>query len=109
MIYVTFNPKKRKLRVKGHASYAAEGHDVICAAASMVFYNLCEMLGKYDGEKAFAKPLEIVDKKGNAKLCVTPHTGYEPWIDHDFCYAISGFSLLSQKFPEYITLRVTEN
>lgn len=109
MIYVTFNPKKRQLKVKGHARFANEGHDIVCAAASMVFYNLCAMLREYDGKKAFAKPLEITDKKGNARVCVTPHTGYETWIDHDFYYAIAGFELLARKYPDYIDLKVTEN
>lgn len=107
MIYVTYSPKKRHLKIKGHAKFASAGHDIVCAAASMVFYNLCAMLGEYDRGKAFAK-LDIVDKKGNAAVEVTPKTEYEPWVDHDFYYALSGFELLANKYPDYITLKVTE-
>lgn len=107
MIYVTYAPKKRVLKIKGHARFSNEGHDIVCAAASMVFYNLCSMLCKYDKDKAFIK-LDITDKKGNASVEVTPKSGYEIWVDHDFYYALSGFSVLSNKYPDYINLKVTE-
>lgn len=107
MIYVTYSPKKRLLKIKGHARYAQEGHDIVCAAASMVFYNLCAMLREYDKDKAFAR-LDITDKKGNAAVEVTPKTGYELWVDHDFYYALAGFELLANKYPDYIDLKVTE-
>lgn len=107
MIYVTYSPKKRLLRIKGHARFAEEGHDIVCAATSMVFYNLCAMLNEYDKGKAFIK-LDIRDKKGSAAVEVTPRAGYEAWVDHDFYYALSGFELLCNKYPDYVSLKVTE-
>lgn len=107
MITVTYRPGKREIKIKGHAGAGDKGHDVICAAASMMFYNLCQMmLAAYDNDKAFAAPVKMQDEPGNARLQVTPATGYETWIDHDFLYALTGFHLLAERHPEYVTLKV---
>lgn len=109
MITVTYRPDKRRLSIKGHAGAGDKGHDVICAAASMVFYNLCQMLLEYDQDKAFAKPTMMQDKPGNAYVEVTPARGYETWIDHDMLYALTGFKVLMAQHPEYVNLKVLKH
>ena len=109
MIKVKYRPDRHELTIKGHAGAGEHGHDVICAAASMVFYNLCQMLRQYDQDKAFARKPEMQDEPGNAKIKVTPATGYEAWIDHDFLYALTGFQLLAGNHPEYVDLVVMEH
>ena len=109
MINVTYRPDKRELKIKGHAGAGDKGHDIICAAASMVFYNLCQMLLEYDQDKAFARPTEMQDAPGNAWVRATPATGFETWIDHDMCYALTGFKLLAARHPEYVNLKVLEH
>ena len=106
MITVTYRPDKRLLTIKGHAGAGDKGHDIVCAAASMVFYNLCQMLLEYNQDVVFARPPQMQDKPGNAYVEVTPATAYEAWIDHDIRYALTGFRLLEAQHPEYLNLKV---
>ena len=106
MIYVTYRPDSRKLSIKGHAGAGEKGHDLVCAAASTVFYTLCQMLLQYDQDAAFARPTEMQDEPGNAFVRVTPKTGFETWIDHDMLFALTGFRLLAARHPDYVDLKV---
>lgn len=105
MITVTYRPTKHELKIKGHAGFAEHGNDVICAAVSMVFYNLCQMLLEYD-KKAFVGKVDMQNISGSACVKVTPASGYESWIDHDFLYALTGFRMLMAQFPDYVNLKV---
>lgn len=106
MITVTVSPNKYQLGMKGHAGYDEIGKDIICASASMVYYNLCQMMLEYDEGKAFCKKPEMQFTSGKAFLKVVPRKEYEPWIQHDFLYAVKGFQLLAAQYPEYVCLKI---
>ena len=42
MIEVKINEAEGKVFVTGHAGYAEEGRDIICAGVSALFYGFCE-------------------------------------------------------------------
>lgn len=107
MIKVQYSPSQRKLRIKGHAGYKPAGEDIVCAAASMIFYNLAQVLMEYDKEKAMTKPVRM--RYGDVSLIEAhPRTGYEAWVDHDFYFALTGFRLLEKQYPEYVNVVITE-
>lgn len=111
MITVKYKPDKHTLTIKGHAGYAEAGEDIICASASMIFYNLCAMLRQYPDE-AFSMPLDMKMAKGKNGVTTvkcTPSKAYESLIDHDFLYALTGFQTLSGNYPENVNLVVTQN
>lgn len=111
MITVKYLPDKHKLVIRGHANYAEKGKDIICAATSMVFYNLCQMMRQYPPEAWRKAPImkEPLGKNGITSLEVKPTDDYETWIDHDFLFALTGFELLMGQYPEHINLVVTEH
>lgn len=109
LITVTYSPKKHQLRIKGHAEYAPKGQDIVCAAATMIFYNLCQMFREYDEGKAFCKPPKMQFTSGRACVEVVPRTGYENWIEHDFLFALTGYRLLMAKFPDRVNLKINQN
>lgn len=37
---ITVQRKKGQITVSGHAGYAEKGHDIVCAAVSILIYNL---------------------------------------------------------------------
>lgn len=107
MIKVQYSQKQHKLRIKGHAGFAQKGEDIICAAASMIFYNLAQVLMEYNREKTMTKPVEM--KYGDVSVIrAYPKTGIEPWVDHDFYYALTGFRLLANQYPEHVDVVITE-
>lgn len=110
MVTVKYMPDSYTLKIKGHAGADEIGKDVICAAASTVYYNFCAMLREYPPE-AFAKPLVMKmakGKKGVTTVVCEPSKAYETLIDHDVLYALKGFEMLAGNYPEYVNLVVTQ-
>lgn len=110
MIKVKYNTTKNLLTIKGHAGYAEAGEDIICASASMIYYNLLAMLRQYP-DKAFSVPLKVETAKSkNATTSIecVPSEAYETLIYHDFLYALTGFETLMGNYPEHINLVVTQ-
>lgn len=110
MITVKYRPDSNTLTIKGHAGYAEAGKDIICASASIIFYNLCAMLRQYPAE-AFSMPLEMKMAKGKngvTSVKCKPAKEYEAWIDHDFLYALTGFETLAGNYPDFVNLVVTQ-
>ena len=110
MITVKYRPKRCEIEISGHAGYAPKGSDIICAAASMCFDNLCTVLCFYP-RNAFVKtkPLKIKiaeDSEENNKSLIScyPTKEYEDNVFHDFFYAMTGFIKLSEKYPNYINV-----
>lgn len=110
MVTVIYRPDKHELKLKGHALQGDIGHDPVCAAISMVFYNICAMLRQYPPE-AWKRPPDMAasDSKGVSYLRCTPADDYETWIDHDFLYALVGFEQLQGNFPDAINVRVMQH
>lgn len=107
MITVQYSPKQRKLRIKGHAGYKPPGEDIVCAAASMIFYNLAQVLMEYDKEQTMTKPVEM--KYGDVSVIrAYPKAAVEAWVDHDFYFALTGFRLLENQYPEHVNVVITE-
>ena len=91
MIRVVYDPRHRRLQLRGHAGYPARGIDPICCAASA----LC---------CALAENVQPLDPKAQIRLC----RGYariqcrssacEPMLA--FCYR--GLAGMAAQYPDYI-------
>lgn len=104
MITIKYRPNTNSLTIKGHAT------PIVCAAASMVFYNLCAVLREYP-EEAFALPLEMKEalgKRGVTSVKCMSSKAYETLIDHDFFYALKGYETLMGNYPEHVNLVVMQ-
>ena len=60
--------------IKGHAGYAESGHDIICAAVSILAQNTVNSIEKFT-EDAFSG--EIEEKSGSLKVVFPQGTGRE--------------------------------
>ena len=106
MITIQYARKRHSLRIKGHAGFANIGQDIICASVSMVFYNLAQVLMDYDKD-TMARPVKM--RFGDVSLIeATPKDAVRAWVDHDFYFAMRGFSMLAEQYPEYVNVVVTE-
>lgn len=107
MITVVYSPDKRQLRMKGHAGYAEEGKDVICASASMLFYTLCQSLRSM--EDSLIKEPKMQMTKGRAEVSCMPKSEHEGTIDVIFYTVINGYHMLAQQYPEYVNLKILKH
>lgn len=107
MIYISYNQRRHLLKIKGHAGYEEKGKDIICAAVSYGFNTLATVFLDHERNEAFAKPLKLRNTAGAATIEATPKTEFEGLIDHDFYFALRGFSTLAQQYPEYVSVKIT--
>lgn len=106
MITVTYEPKRRQIRMKGHADFAEPGQDIICASASMLFYTLCQSLLSSE-EHLIGEP-KMQMTKGRACVECMPKEEYEANIDMIYWTVLNGFHLLAQQYPEHVNLRINK-
>lgn len=85
------------LQVQGHAGQGAHGHDIVCAAASMLFFALADTLRKD------AIPYEISAESGNGIIVAYPQSEFTFDADCYFKLVCNGYRALAREHPENIT------
>lgn len=107
MIEVKFNKEKNKVTAKGHAGTGPEGHDLVCAAVSILLFTLAndvKQLSKID-HKHIRRP-KIVLEKGDAKISVDTVHGHDQLIKAIFVSICNGFQILAMNYPDVIKYTV---
>lgn len=72
----------------GHAGYAPEGEDIVCAAVSILFFTLAEAAVQKGGRAFF--------RSGEGKIFVPEE------LERELSFVRSGISLLAEKYPEKV-------
>ena len=105
MITVEFNPNKYRLKVSGHACSAEEGHDLVCASVSILFYTLAMAI---DASEGICRKDSIKKKvlKGASSIECKPLADYEAVIQRTFWSILFGFEALAKDYPEYVCFKV---
>lgn len=101
MINVVYHRKYHRLEVQGHAQSGEPGHDLVCAACSILAHTIASnMLSWRDAGHIRDHGISI--GHGFAQLTCVPATRYEPQIRLVLDALCSGFELLAADYPEYI-------
>jgi uncharacterized protein YsxB (DUF464 family) len=105
MIDVVYDRKKHTLTVKGHSQSEQNGHDLICASASILCYTLASAVS--DMKKAGdVKKCVIRIKEGNSTISCKPYSNVESVVHLVFMTVCRGFMLLSRDYPEFINFKI---
>lgn len=104
MIIVTYNPDKFVVTVKGHAEYDKKGKDIVCSAASMVFYNLVAVLSKCPG--SWFEELPKVTESEPATITCKPTQAAESNVLFAFQYCATGFETLARNHPDNVKFKM---
>ena len=102
----TYGPDRTMaLSVTGHAGSGPKGHDLVCAAASMLLYSL-----QYDIMKEIARAQSGVEQhsigdEDPAYIVIHPPDGRYEYCAGAFEMAVNGFRLLEHKYPEHVQLK----
>ena len=99
MITVTYDPSAFELRIQGHAGYAGHGHDIVCAAASVLTQTLARCVA--DHALGLAAPPEIETADGMLVRC-TPRPEYRDALSELYWFAVCGLDMLAEHYPECI-------
>jgi len=91
------------LSILGHAGYAEEGKDIVCASVSILTYTLVKCL-ENEESKGHLKDYYSVLNSGNADIMFEPcYLCNNPSITM-FETVMEGFKLLAETYPTYVTI-----
>ena len=85
----------------GHANSARKGQDIVCSAASILFYTLAESI-RAQKKESFLREPEIKIKSGGASVTCAPAKEYYDAISNVYEVVATGAKLLAFNEPEYI-------
>ena len=104
MIEITFTDNEKKeyvLEIKGHANYAEEGKDIVCAAISTLFYTLSNAL---EDNKNMLLTFNAQMEKGEGTLVCTPKEEYEGNVQLMMITILTGFNMMASNYPHHVKL-----
>lgn len=102
MIEVIYYPRFNAVTVKGHAGFAEEGKDIICAGVSAIAWTLAEAAAKLASEGKAMEP-KIKMASGRAEISVDALPKHEEYVRDIFGYICGGFKRMAEQSPEYIS------
>ncbi len=94
------------LTVKGHAGAGEEGHDLVCASASILAYTVAQVVQvmEQDGDLKGKACIEL--NEGNATIvfrCKDDDSYAE--AKHTFFVVKTGYAVLAHNYPQYVELK----
>lgn len=103
MIYITFNPKKYELKIKGHANQNVKGHDIVCAAVSVLTYTLADSV---DQSRDMCHKVDIILDEGEGKITCKPKAEYEGTIARTYWTILNGMNSMAETYPKFVKFSV---
>lgn len=101
MIEVSYNAKKNRITIKGHANSGEIGHDLICAAVSALTYTLAtNVVHMHKIGNIKTKTIKL--EQGDALIRCTPVKEFKSVISVIFDSICVGFEILAKEYPDNI-------
>lgn len=103
MIEIVYDRPKLTVTVKGHAGSGEAGHDLVCAAASMLVYTLAANVRTMADDHARVRRPKIMLADGDALISCSPVHGMSAVMTLVFDSVCAGFELLAQQKPDNVS------
>ncbi len=95
-----------QLLVTGHACFGKKGHDIVCAAESVLVQTLAASLAKLDSCMLHDYTIEGVAGSGCMGITVIPTTKGWDYVRGAFELVATGFYLLAQNYPRHVQIKL---
>ena len=105
MLKVVYHKAYNRLTVSGHADAGEIGHDLVCAAASILAMTLGENVKHMEEVRAVRNPI-IRIAEGDAEISCAASPAYRNVVMQTFQAVIVGFEILADKFPDNISFEI---
>ena len=92
------------LKLTGHAGAGEKGKDIICASASMLAYTVAQTLQFMYEQGGLQKKPHIKLEEGDSIIVAKPKEDSYAEALHTFFVAQVGYHLLSDNYPQYVSL-----
>ena len=107
MIQVVYHRNFHRLTVNGHAGAAEPGHDLVCAAASMLAYTLAANVANMADAGQVREPI-IRNNEGDTEISCNPRHNLKASVTLVFDSVCVGFELLAHDYPEYVSYKIRQ-
>lgn len=92
------------MTASGHAGFAPNGKDIVCAGVSALSYAAAEYLTQMHQWGKLEKAPVIVMEPGEIRLECRPHITAESEAEHVFRYLEIGCRLIAESYPNNVTV-----
>ena len=92
------------MTLKGHASTAPKGEDMICAAATTLAYTAAQAVNFFHEQGKLKRRPKIDIREGSATVIATPTEEGYPEVLHAFWVVQCGIHLLVCNYPRNVEL-----
>ena len=99
MIRIVYRRDKHAVRIRGHAGSGEAGHDLVCAAASILAYTLASYVMRME-EIGAATHSRAVLRSGEAEIACTPTKEVSGEVTRVMDSICEGFKILAGEYPE---------
>lgn len=98
MTTIRYNEQDLCMEISGHAGAAAPGHDIVCAAATILMRTLeAAVMEKQSGYVP-----SVRQRDGYAKISCVPKPKYRAKCKEVFDTIYLGYELLAANYPQYV-------
>lgn len=94
---------------RGHAGFDVIGKDPVCAGASVLAMTIAQCVEDMEQDGKLQKKPNITIRNGRVKVVAKPQPEYFHEALHLFWVGQVGMQLLSETYPEYVTLTPFES
>ena len=105
MIQAIYYRKFNRLTVTGHAGSAEQGHDLVCASASILAYTLAANVANMADNGQVRQPIIKVGE-GDTEISCNPRHNLKSTVTLVFDSICVGFQMLAHDYPEYISYEI---
>ena len=92
-----------RLEVKGHADYAEQGKDIVCAGVSMLTGALVGVLE--DAEARGRTMFEWKENGADLTIWADPNMGSMNEIKSYFRMTVKGLRMLAEQYPKHVEIK----
>ncbi len=98
-----------QLVVEGHAGYDHSGHDIVCAAESILVQSFATFLAGAQEQYVYDFSIDGLEADGCVAISAIPtHEGWD-YIRGAFECTAMGFYLLAGHYPDHVNINVNAN
>ena len=102
-VTMTESGKKLSLRVEGHAEYAENGKDIVCASASILAHIFAVTILEFDEVYDVDSTVDLTSGDTTIECTCKNDKAYEN-VSNAYRYTKLGYALLEHNYPQYVRL-----
>ena len=102
MTHINYHRDSHIVTATGHAGFAPVGQDIVCSAISILLYTLAADIGE-GVEAGMVQRQDVQLNPGESAVSCVPHSAFKVPVTWMFDAVCSGFTLLAQQYPEFVS------